>query len=154
MLQAWIFGGLLLALMATVAWSQTRARAMRAYATGIRQRHPLQALFVSKLADRPFVGVTLDGAGLLLGDEAGERVWPFDRVQGAEILHTRSRRERLRSLVVQVTVEDENRPHHDYVIFDWPNDWGPRESQDHVKAMIQQAERIQALVSEGMARAA
>jgi hypothetical protein len=153
-LQAWVFGGLLLSLMAAAAWRQSRARAMRAYAAGIRQRHDLQALFVSKLADRAFIGVTVGGGGLLLGDEATEKVWPFSGVRGVEVLHIRSGGERLKSLIVRVTVEDESRPHHDYVIFDWPNGWGPRESQKHVKAMIDQAERIRALVSGGMDRAA
>ena len=148
-----VFTVLVLLFMLGIAWSATRARALRGYANGVRRRHDLYALFISKLGARPFVGLMADGRGLLLGDRRSETVYPFADIASVEVVRT-AERGRLRQLIVRTVVEDEARPVHDYVLFDWPNDWGPKETQPHVKAMIDQAERIRAMVAEGMDRVA
>lgn len=146
-----IYTALALLFMSGIAWSASRARRLRRYAEGVRRRHALYALFISKLGARSFVGVMADGQGLLLGDRRFERVFPFAEVESVEVLHS-GEKGRLRRLIVRTTVKDEARPVHDYVLFDWPNGWGPKETQPHVKAMIEQAERIRLMVAQGMER--
>lgn len=148
-----IYTALALLFMLGIAWSAMRARALRGYADGLRRRHDLYALFISKLGARPFIGVTADGRGLLVGDRRSETVHPFADVASVELIHS-GKGGRLRRLVVRTTPRDEARPVHDYVLFDWPNGWGPKETQAHVQAMINQATRIRAMVAEGMDRAA
>lgn len=144
--------GAILLLMALVGTGAMRRRVINGYANRLRDRHPLRALFISKI-NRAFVGLTLDGKGLLLGDRRFEKVYPFSDVHTVEVIHT-SARGRLRSLIVRIQVHNDDRVVHDYAIFDWPNDWGPKETQPHVKAMFDQAERVRAMVVEGMGRAA
>lgn len=129
-----------------------RRRAVQGYANRLRDRHALRALFISKI-NRAFVGLTLDGQGVLLGDRRHETVYPFRDIASIDILHT-STKDRLRSLIVRIRVHNDDRAIHDYVIFDWPNDWGPKGDRPHVKAMLDQATRIRAMVAEGMERAA
>jgi hypothetical protein len=139
-------------LMMVIGVGSMRRRVVNGYANRLRDRHPLRALFVSKI-NRGFVGLSLDGQGLLLGDRRHEKIYPFAEVSSVEIIHT-GEKGRLRQLIVRITVKDEAHPVHDYAIFDWPNNRGPKEDQPHVQSMIDQAKRIRAMVIDGMARAA
>ncbi|MBX3480803.1 MAG: hypothetical protein KF842_10400 [Caulobacter sp.] len=143
---------LLLVLLLPIFLRARRSRALRHYANAIRLRNPLWALFVSKL-DRRYVGVSLNGEALVLGDPDFETVYPFAEVRGAEVLRD-VEKGRLRGLKVRISLDDPARPSHDYLIFDAGRWRGLKADGGEARAMIDQAERLRDLVQDGMARAA
>lgn len=124
---------------------------MRHYANAVRLRNPLWALFVSKL-DRGYVGVTLNGEALVLGDPEFEGVYPFTEVRGAQVVRD-VRDGRLRGVKVRISVDDAARPVHDYLIRVAGRGRGLKQDGEEARALIDQAERMRDLVRDGMARA-
>lgn len=143
--------GLLLLLLVPIFLSARRGRAMRRYANGVRLRHQLWALFISRL-DQGYVGVTLTGEALVLGDPGSEGVYPFASVRGAEVIRE-VENGRLRGLKVRISVDDPARPTHDYLIRAPGRGRGLKDGGEEARALTEQAERMRALVRDGMDRA-
>jgi hypothetical protein len=119
-------------------------RRMTRFATGIRERHALKALFVSKL-DRSFIALCLDDRHLVLGREANETVYPLSDVIAVEEARQVDKG-RIRRLEIVVRLKGEAAPEHRYLIQRWTGFLGPLEDAGHIQPMLEHAARVRAML--------
>jgi hypothetical protein len=150
----WIFIVLAVVLGFALAWrsmnwrKQASAGDLESYSQAIRDRHVLSAAFVSKL-DKGFIGIGLDGGSVVLGDAQGERIYPMGAVRGVALLVDGTPmapadlvRQKINNLKVRVTVDDPERPTHDFLLFDWPNKRAVSANTPYIGQVLMQARRI------------
>jgi DNA-binding transcriptional LysR family regulator len=118
------------------------------YSEAIRERHALSACYLSKL-DRSFIGIGFDGRTVVLGDPSGERTCSMSAVTGAvlmadgiSIAPDDLARQKINKLKVRISVDDVERPHYDYLMFEWPNRRAINADSPYVRRLVAQARRI------------